>query len=501
MPKIRSGALLACLALVACEGVARGDSCTGTYPSYFQDPAFEASGMWSDQVSINRPSPDWRGPVFRLSDAYASAKPEGSYPWLAFDPFGADLSEDEKRASARSYIDAVMAYIQEGNIGSGDVERDWSLCENPVRSWFHIPYQTYDPLSGREFVHGLTREAPVKMRLDGRFELETTMWAVGFYNPAAGSSIARVWTGAAAPRLPKENFRFEDGSVIGKLLFTTATPNQYPFLRNMPAWRANTSAPEFCACKPASGKICTYAEQTEQCPRTVGTVYLLQFDVAVRDSRSPIGWAYGTFVADGERKAAEPDPWKRISALGLMWGNDTPPVGTGAAAYPPDPRKNGQSDGVIFWDVVDMLDARTNAGHLGCNGRLNGPADNAQSSCLSCHQTASVPDGNNKTPAILFQFSGLDPSSGQCMPQPTAKDLEIDQVYFDTLACSTSFSGPPAIVPGPSYASGETEWISTDFSLQLSISLTQWQEWEQDREARKSRAPESNRFDGVLPAR
>jgi hypothetical protein len=86
------------------------------------------------------------------------------------------------------------------------------------------------------------------------------------------------------------------------------------------------------------------------------------------------------------------------------------------------------------------------------------------------------------------------------MAQPTPKDLAIDQVYFHTFACSSSFTGPPEIVPPPTYASGAKQWISTDFSLQLSISLTQWQEWQQDRAA-QNQHKDDQRFDGVLPAR
>ncbi len=474
-------------------------TCTGHYPSYFQDPAFADTGMWDDQVIINRPPSHWRGPVFQLSDAYAGAVPEKNYPWLRFNPFDPKLNADEKTEQAKLYILAVMRYIQEGNINSGKVETDWALCRNKIRKWYHMPYQTYDPLSGREFVHGLTREAPVVMGLNGgKHQLKTTMWAVGFYNPAAARSISTVWTGAAAPVMPTAGFHFDDGSVIGKLLFTTATPNQFPFLANMPVWRANISAPEFCKCIPSSGTACTYKEETEQCPRVVGDVYLLQFDIAVSDKRSPIGWVYGTFVADGQRKGHESNPWNRISPLGLMWGNDAPPIGEGAAAFPADPRRNGFHDGVIFWDTVDMLNLNTDAGHLGCNSRLNGPADNAQSSCLSCHQTASVPDSKNDTPAILYQFSKFRiDRNGQCESKPDKLDLDIDQVYFKTFNCSTSFTGPAKIVPPPSYGTGPAEWISTDFSLQLSISLVQWQEWQQDRQQR----PGARIFNGILPSR
>lgn len=120
--------------------------------------------------------------------------------------------------------------------------------------------------------------------------------------------------------MPQQNFAFNEGSVIGKLLFTTATPNNYPFLENVPVWQANISASDFCVCKNADGSACSFQQETEQCPRSVADVYLLQFDIAVRDSRSPVGWAYGTFVADGQFKAKEKNPWDRISPLGLMWG-------------------------------------------------------------------------------------------------------------------------------------------------------------------------------------
>ena len=475
----------------------QASTCTGRYPSYFQDPAFAHTGMWANQVTINQPTLNYRGPVFRLSDAYATAVPEKTYPWRKFNPFDPKLSVEKRTQQSKEYIWAVMRYIQQGNVGSGDANSDWSLCNNKVRKWFHIPYQTYDPLSGREFVHGLTREAPVTITLNGARALKTTMWAVGFYNPAAAQSISTVWTGASAPKFPEKNFQFNEGSVIGKLLFTTATSNQFPFLKNLPVWRANISSPDFCACKPSTGKQCSFAEQTEQCPRTLGEVSLLQFDIAVRDERSPIGWAYGTFVADGERKSRERNPWNRISALGLMWGNDTPPAGTGAVSYPTDPRKNGSTDGVIFWDVVDTLNMHTNGGHLGCNARLNGPADNAQSSCLSCHQTASVPDSKNAVPAILYQFGGFNPANGQCMAKPQAVDLEIDQVYFKSFSYSQPFAGPATIVPPPVYKSGSPNWVSLDFSLQLGISLMQWQEWQQhQKESGKPRV-----FRSALPAR
>ena len=34
-------------------------TCTGAYPSYFQDPAFNKTGMWDNQVIINQAYSGW----------------------------------------------------------------------------------------------------------------------------------------------------------------------------------------------------------------------------------------------------------------------------------------------------------------------------------------------------------------------------------------------------------------------------------------------------------
>ena len=240
---------------------------------------------------------------------------------------------------------------------------------------------------------------------------------------------------------------------------------------------------------------------------------------------------FGTFVADGPHKASEKNPWNRISALGLMWGNDTPPKGGHAIDFPEDPRKNGFAEEVIFWDVVDRLNAvggdevPKQPGHLGCNGRLNGPADNASSSCMSCHMTASVHDDNLATPPIMAQFGGI---TFECV-QPDEKDptkgvdaggaaatvvdgitfSEMDAIYFANLACGTSVNMTAQTADGPKnvlgdepvYASGADAWISLDYSLQLSISLVQWTEWQQDLEKEKAEAEAIRTFLAEVPGR
>ncbi|MDK2778213.1 MAG: hypothetical protein KYX62_11165 [Pseudomonadota bacterium] len=530
----RSAALLLCasgLLLTACKGDDQTaakkaaaspaavivDNCSGTWPSYWQDPAQKFAPMWAGQEISNVPPADWSGPVFRLSDRYPRqpVDDKAAQKWRdgRFDAlFTASTPAATKKQLAYEYGWLVMDYIQQGNVNRPGME-DWDVCSNSIRPWFSIPFQTYDAMSGREFTHGLTREAPVTFSTPAG-NIDTTMWAVGFFNATAAYTLGTVWQQDGNAVIPQQDVSFHEGAVVGKPLFNTATEKQLPVLAHQPAWQANISDPSFCHCTPAEGNECTLIEESQQCPRSTtewGPVRLLQFDFAVKDSRAPgTQWVFGTFVADGQRKADEADPWKRISLLGVMWGNDTPPAGGLAYDYPPDVKSKGFAEEVIFWDTVDELnkyggdDVMKRMGHLGCNFRLNGPADNANSSCMSCHGTASVPDNNVTTPPLLSQFSGN--ITHECVT-PDATDLNtgtdrsgapanvkngisfsaIDSIYFANVPAGKPFNmtvqtkdGPVNVMGDgvPDYGTQRSEWISLDYSLQLSISLTQWMQWQ-----------------------
>ncbi|MDQ4423869.1 MAG: hypothetical protein QF808_08135, partial [Thalassolituus sp.] len=45
------------------EVVATNGTCSGTYPSYWQDPAFQ--DQWVGQKVSNVPPADWTGPVYQ----------------------------------------------------------------------------------------------------------------------------------------------------------------------------------------------------------------------------------------------------------------------------------------------------------------------------------------------------------------------------------------------------------------------------------------------------
>ncbi len=485
------------------------NTCSGTYPSYWQDINPKFSKMWQGQTITNAPTQAWDAPVFQLSDKYPQHKVTESkteQPWRhkKFDALFNDYGDQQqKTALAKEYAWLVLKYIQAGNTNQPG-QLDFGVCENPIRPWYHIPFQTYDAMSGREFTNGLTREAPVTFSVKSATGTDhATMWAIAVFNPTAAYTLGQIWRPDGTANIPSSDIEFEEGAVIGKPLFNTSTIEQLPLLENMPKVNANISDPDFCGCVPAKGTECTLVEESQQCPRSYAQwndVKLLQFDIAIKDKRAKgTGWVFGTFVADGVRKAKEPDPWMRMSLLGLMWGNDTPPANQLAYNYPQDPRKNGFKEEVIMWETVDYLNALGGSasmqqlGHLGCNHRLNGPADNANSSCMSCHGSASVPDQNLDTPAMISQFNpaqtqecvapiqgskdiGIDRSGNHASVKDKVSFAEVDSVYFANVPAGAPFDIPFA---QPDYASGRESWISLDYSLQLSIALKQWMQWQQ----------------------
>jgi hypothetical protein len=158
---------------------------------------------------------------------------------------------------------------------------------------------------------------------------------------------------------------FPEGTVVAKLLFTTATPDCVGYLKDSPVWQADRHV------ETNEGKFL--------CNRAVNEVRLVQLDVAVVDSRSPTRWVFGTFayVDDAHnpncRNGQCKTFWDRLAPVGLQWGSDP-------WTFPAVPH----GDSIPARESV--LNHNTGAPqHFGCDGRLAGPVDNRMSSCLSCH--------------------------------------------------------------------------------------------------------------------
>jgi hypothetical protein len=352
--------------------------------------------------------PGWTGPVFELSQDYPRTPPVAeSLPWATID----------FRADPKAYAMAVRDYIFEGNVNPSDFNAPWVVQNNPVRKWYHAPWMHAGP-NGREFIHGLTRElasVPGQLWKNPPQNGNVQNWAVGFYNAPGGYAFGQAWCDPGKPNVTSV-VNFPEGTVSGKLLFSGAPNSQVPFLANSVTWTANINT---VVTDPNS-------------PRSPQTVRLLQIDMAVRDSRATeTGWVFGTLIYDPAVKSA--NPWEHMQPVGLSWGNDP-------GVTPTNGKPIRES-----WLNPDPTVKRPNlVQHYGWADRLNGPVDNPQSSCMSCHATAGwppvslIPADKMTDRQKLFWFRNVEAGVAFCQgqtvgtfkcPQQVSQDYSLQLTF------------------------------------------------------------------------
>ena len=347
----------------------------------------------------NPPPAGWTGPVFKLSQNYPATRPAlepaSKRPWTQFDP--------KNPAQSQQYIQAVLNYCLEGNTANSFAD----ISQNTVRKWYHVPWLDATA-SGREFIHGLTKERSSRPGELGPAQTSAhDNWAVGFYNPRGGYTIGQVWKDHVHPDPRKAVF--PSSTVTCKLLFTTAPLSEVPFLDGSLEWQADVN------------------RATGTGPRP--TVRLLQLDVAVKDSRanSTIGWVFGTFQYE---KAASTSAnwWDHMVPVGLMWGSDVASL---------------KLDHQTTQEWINT--ARGQKLHLGRKDLvLNGPIDNPLGSCTACHGFAQVPKVNGASPAIPAGPPALNASATTLTK------------YFTNVKSATALS---------------SDYVSVDYSLQLQLGI------------------------------
>src|SRR5581483_838676 len=143
--------------------------------------------------------------------------------------------------------------------------------------------------------------------------------------------------------------------------------------------------------------------------------------------------------------ASEPNPWRRLTPVGIMWGNDpsvTGSTGTLAETWtnPPGP-------------LPGLPPAF--ADHLGRAGRLIGPVDDPVSSCLSCHSTAEVDPSKAGHANHTLYFGAVTKPAAGCYPMVWFRDLASGTPFGHAISC------PP---PADTSTAG---LVSLDYSLQM----------------------------------
>lgn len=344
------------------------------------------------------PAGTYDGPVFVLKTDFPKEIPD-------LDPEIAEILAIDFKKDPLKYVVALRDYAFKGNIHGGPVANDFVLQNNSAGiEWYHVPWQHWGP-NGREGYHGLTREGPLGSQVLAPEQKRTSSaYAVGFYNGPGGFTIGQTWPSAnEGPDLThmiqamEKGEAFPEGTMVGKFLFTVLDEDQVPWLTNPLKWQAyiyNCDVIDLSTCP----------SDMAGSPRSTQTVHLLQMDVMIKDNRATEagGWVFGTFAYNGNApdfpsyketygKACDSiegpgKNWCNLIPVGVMWGNDPENAETFVNSKP--------TKTVINNDLKETWinpDEALPAMHLGFNSRLNGPADNPTSSCMSCHATGQVP--------------------------------------------------------------------------------------------------------------
>ena len=113
--------------------------------------------------AVSPPPANWRGPVFELSHDYPdslAADCQAGGPWRAVDVDFAAATPTWK-GGWKEYMEVILNYISLGQDPQLDNKVGWQVSPNGTPRWYHVPWMSFDKLSGREFVHGLTNELSV----------------------------------------------------------------------------------------------------------------------------------------------------------------------------------------------------------------------------------------------------------------------------------------------------------------------------------------------------
>lgn len=436
-PLTASGILAFCVTFAAVPAWAQQKGCaTGTFPSYL------------DEQPGKKP-PGYTGPVFSLSQNYPQTlPPKAAYPWLKVPVPNGRISDP------KAYVMAVKQYVLEGN-----TDTDFVFQNNKVRPWFHLPWMHASPI-GREFIHGLTHEkdsAPGVLDTTNQKNWSGT-WAVSGINDRGAYGVGQVWCDPAKPNPlalnpnPNEANFMPDGSAQVKLLFATASITEVPWLKNSLEWRADMNQ--------LSNPLTMCAPATNACPgqmtcnlgvcfaaRKISSARLLQMDIAVRDDRiSGTGWAFGTFAYNVNAPGVT--VWDRMIPIGLQWGLDP-----GITAEMVKQRGSGLIRESWINQAADPLKPNgifAGGNHLGYAGRLNGPADDPASACMSCHLNAGL------IPPIA---PGIVPGALPIVPAAAPGPMTTERML-------TWFLNIPAGVAANSELTS-----SLDYSLQLTLGI------------------------------
>jgi len=399
----------------------------------------QCSGWFPDWISKNPPPAGTNS--FQLSQGYPLGAPviatvNGHSVITGWDPLAPIVNNSTGAAPWLDFDFATQpaAYL--------NAMKDYALQELPnidfvpqnslIVTWFHVPMMTTNLATRREPYRGVTKERALHPSEHTWVKSDLESFAVGFYNSQGGYTIGRVFNSPNPQLSDPAAAKFIAGSFVFKLIFAEYDQSKIDStldpLVDAPEWQVQDVAAPAAALKK---------------------VRLLQVDVAAKDHRAAqSGWVFGTLVYD-KSLTTEPNHWRRLTAVGLQWGND--PAVTG-------------STGTLAETWINPSVPSVFKGKLGRAGRLDGPVDNPKSSCLSCHSTAQIVTGTTTQNAFR----------GVVLVPPASCTSAQEMTWFRNIVGGTPFGvmdagGAGCTLVTPAVATPPL--FSLDYSLQLAVGL------------------------------
>jgi hypothetical protein len=357
---------------------------------------------------------------------FPTVAPTAPLPWSSID-FMVDW---------KGYMSAVLGSIR----GAGLQISSSRLTMPAGHPWWIVPWMDYSE-AGRERFNGLTKERSSIQKDLGPNADRAQLWAIGWYNAVGAFAFGKIFADPCQPT-PSAGIPFPQGTAAVKFLFTDVDPAT-----------VNTGylqgSPEIHAFIDAQGVF----GPSDPKNRVDRVVRLLQVDIGVRDSRATeTGWVFGTFVWRGPPKGDR--LFDNLEPVGLQWGNSPFAKGTQFDT----PMGAALTQQRIDNAIETLLSGWTERPWLGFQGRVNGPADNKLSSCLSCHGAAQTP----RSFALGFVESGAGPVA---QPGDTA-------IILRRKVARHVFAYFRNIRPGEIFDVTEPDAIPLDYSLQLESSFS-----------------------------
>lgn len=356
-----------------------------------------AAGFLIDDRVLNHPT---TLPTFKLrADFETATKDSADRPWQ-----GMNLKDEKERIR---FALMLQKYFYEGmaNQNLKNPDMNFIAAENKKRYWCHMPWMQ-PGISGREAVHGLTKEldlSPSKMYPGAT---PGSDWGVAYLNAPGCRTIQKVFGSVTNPRSEPDfsNIEFEQGTVIVKILFTTAN---FPQIKDAFVWKANASDP---GSPDRSLKDLRHIQMdiTIKDSSLQGANALLGYNVMTGYYYDP-DYSYDKDIKPviGEENILSsipglPAAFFKMRPMGVQTGYDRPETG----------------DTVIFPGAIAN----------GSGGRMNGPADNPRTSCLGCHGAAGT--GAKMVPGFLSlkMFADYQNAPGLDFNQ----QLAVARDYYET---------------------------------------------------------------------